>query len=185
MRRRHPLPRLWLMTDERMGDALWSSLEALPRGSGVVVRHYTLGKEARAALFARILPSAKRRGLVLLVAGDPMPGADGVHGRNPARRPGLIRSAPVHGMRELRRAIAAGVDLIFLSPVFPTRSHPGAKALGTMRFAALARRAPMPVTALGGMTRTKAPRLDRLGAHGWAGIDGLTRRNQNLKAVPT
>ena len=28
MRSRQPLPRLWLMTDERMGEALWDALAA-------------------------------------------------------------------------------------------------------------------------------------------------------------
>ncbi|RYD48780.1 MAG: thiamine phosphate synthase, partial [Sphingomonadales bacterium] len=41
MRCRHPLiPKLWLMTDERMGDDLWDALKRLPRGSGVIFRHY-------------------------------------------------------------------------------------------------------------------------------------------------
>ena len=47
----HPkrLPRLWMMTDERQGDALWSALERLPRGAGVVFRHYSLPAAARRA----------------------------------------------------------------------------------------------------------------------------------------
>src|SRR5439155_26981070 len=43
MHARHPLPRLWLMTDERQGDGLWAALERMPRGAGVVFRHYSLG----------------------------------------------------------------------------------------------------------------------------------------------
>ena len=34
MPRRHPIPTIWLMTDERMGVALWDVLERLPRGAG-------------------------------------------------------------------------------------------------------------------------------------------------------
>ncbi len=42
MRARHPstLPRLWLMTDERLGEGLWAALAALPHGSGVIFRDY-------------------------------------------------------------------------------------------------------------------------------------------------
>ena len=69
----------------------------------------------------------------------------------------------------------AGADLLFLSPLFPTHSHPGAPALGRARFAALARGARPPVIALGGMRAGHARGLALLGASGWAAIDGLTQ----------
>src|SRR5690606_35566678 len=48
-----PLPRRWLMTDERQGETLWAALDRLPRGAGVIVRHYSLPMRARRRLFAR------------------------------------------------------------------------------------------------------------------------------------
>jgi thiamine-phosphate pyrophosphorylase len=69
---------------------------------------------------------------------------------------------------------AARADLLFLSPLFPTRSHPGARILGRVRFAALARKAGMPVIALGGIGRHEVRGLATLGAAGWAAIDALT-----------
>ncbi len=60
---------------------------------------------------------------------------------------------------------------MLLSPVFPTRSHPDARTLGPTRFRLLARRANMPVIALGGMDQRGA---DRLGWDRWAAIDGLS-----------
>jgi thiamine-phosphate pyrophosphorylase len=164
MRRRQP-PRLWLMTDERQGEALWPALERLPRGGGVVFRHYGLPRPERRALFNRVRAVAKRRGLVLVVAGAPLPGADGVHGR----RGRGFRTASAHNRGELKAAERAGADLVFLSPVFATRSHPGAKALGARRFSLLAHQARVPVVALGGVDAGKARRLG--GAYGWAGID--------------
>jgi thiamine-phosphate pyrophosphorylase len=74
----------------------------------------------------------------------------------------------------VRRAEAEGADLLFVSPVYPTRSHPGGKTLGPRRFAQLAEQARRPVIALGGVTRANAPKLMRLGAYGWAGIDAWT-----------
>ncbi|MDF7774149.1 thiamine phosphate synthase, partial [Sphingomonas sp. AOB5] len=66
MPRRHPpIPARWLMTDPRMGDGLWAALERLPRGSGVVFRHYDAPD--RAALLRRVALVARRRGLVLVV----------------------------------------------------------------------------------------------------------------------
>lgn len=95
-------------------------------------------------------------------------GADGWHG--PGRGPGL-HSRSVHDLGEMRRAEADGASLLFLSPVFPTRSHPGAVTLGPRRFAELTDLARRPVIALGGVTPDRARTLTRLGAHGWAAVD--------------
>jgi thiamine-phosphate pyrophosphorylase len=176
MRRRQPLPRLWLITDERQGEALWEALERLPRRSGVVFRHYGLAAAARRALFARVTEVARRRALLVVAAGAPLAGAGGTHGR---RGPG-VRTASAHDLRELRAAERAGADLVFLSPVFPTRSHPGGVTLGARGFERLARRARVPVVALGGMDAGKARMLR--GAYGWAGIDALTADRESPEA---
>jgi thiamine-phosphate pyrophosphorylase len=165
MRPRHPLPRLWLMTDERQGDRLWDALARLPEGGGVVFRHYSLPQADRHALFEDVRRVTRERGHVLLSTGSPFAGADGVHN---GRGPGL-RTASAHGLREIHRAERSGADLIFLSPVFATRSHPQARPLGTLRFASLARRSRVPLVALGGMNETRFRTLR--GAYGWAGID--------------
>jgi len=163
MARRHP--RLWLITDERQGDTLWTALERLPRGSGIVFRHYTLSATRRRALFAKVRAIARRRDLLLVVAGGPLAGGDGVHNRRGAG----IRTASAHNLRELRAAERAGADLVFLSPVYATRSHPGGKSLGRRRFALIAHQARVPVIALGGMNAERFRTLG--GAYGWAGID--------------
>ena len=166
MHGRQPIPRLWLMTDERLGDGLERAIRRLPRGAGVVFRHYSLPKSERRRLFERIRGIARRRRLVLVAAGgDPLPG-DGAHNR---RGRGL-RTASAHNLCEVRRAERDGVHLIFLSPVFATASHPGGKALGPVRFGAIAGQAGVPVVALGGLDGRKARRLHALGAYGWAGV---------------
>ena len=176
MHRRQPLPRLWLMTDERQGERLWRALERLPRGSGVVFRHYRLQPKDRRRLFRRVKAIADKRRLLLLLAGSPHEarawGADGSHGRSgpePAR--GNLRSASAHDAREIRAAERSGASLIFLSPVFSTRSHPGAAPLGRVRFGLLARQTGLPVIALGGMDAKRARSLAAFGIHGWAAID--------------
>jgi thiamine-phosphate pyrophosphorylase len=170
--RHPPIPRLWLMTDPRLGDALWTALARLPRGSGVIFRHYHLPSAERRALFARIAKVARRRGLVLLRAGaEPMRGERGTHGR---RGRGLT-TWPVHSRCEAITAIRAGADALLVSPVFPTRSHPGAPVLGPARFGLLLRGLEVPIIALGGMDARKARRLKALGIHGWAAIDAWTR----------
>jgi thiamine-phosphate pyrophosphorylase len=165
MHRRQSLPLLWLFTDERLGDRMVEALERLPRGGGVVFRHYSLPPAERRALWERVRLIGRRRGFTLIVAGAALPGADGAHNR----RGTGIRTWSAHNLRELRAAERAGADLIFLSPVYPTASHPGAAHLGPSRFTSLARKAKVPVVALGGMDAEKAKVLS--GAYGWAGID--------------
>ncbi len=174
MRSRQPLPQLWLMTDERMGDALWDALNRLPRGGGVIFRHYDT--HDRRALFERVRRIARRRGLLLVLAGTPRAAAawraDGAHGASRHRRFArpLLRTASAHDARELARVRA---HAILISPVFATRSHPGARPLGMMRFAMLARNSAAAVIALGGMDARRFRRMAPLGAYGWAGIDAF------------
>jgi thiamine-phosphate pyrophosphorylase len=180
MQRRQPLPRLWLMTDERQGEGLWAALERLPRGAGIVFRHYGLAPAERRSLFARVRRIARKKGLVLLSAGGRLPGADGVHG---SRGRSGLRSASAHSVVELKTAERRGADFAFLSPVFPTRSHPGAPALGRVRFGLIARHARIPIIALGGVDAKRGARLRVLGAYGWAAIDAWAS-DQKRKAVP-
>lgn len=180
---RQPPPRLWLMTDERQGDSLFDGIGQLPAGAGIVFRHYSLAPSARQALFGQVREIADRRGLLLLLAGSSEMaqawGAAGSHGRGAGTG---LRTAPAHDLAEIRAAEDAAAALIFLSPVFPTRSHPDATPLGPERFAALAAQTRLPVIALGGMNAERFRRLG--GAYGWAGIDAWSA-GQKRNAVPT
>lgn len=157
--------------------------EALPRGTVVIFRHYE--SPDRTGLGRCMAAVCRRRGLVLLVAGDhrlaAALGADGLHLPEGLARHGVLSpallwlrkrngllTAAAHGPAALARAARLGADAALLSPVFPTASHPGAATLGPWRFSLTARRARLPVIALGGMS---ARRMARLGhAAGWAGV---------------
>lgn len=184
MRRVDAIPTVWLMTDERLGESLWPALAALPRGAGIVFRHYETDPATRRALFARLRMIARRRGLLLIRAGTTrLKGERGVH--NASGRG--LRSAAVHSLREGLAARRRGADLIFVSPLHATRSHPGAATLGVLRAAAIARHVALPAIALGGMDARRFRRLGGLGFHGWAGIDAWAapNRRQKWNAVPT
>ena len=184
MPRRQPLPHLWLMTDERIGDALLCTVAQMPRGSGVIFRHYATPAKERRRLDERVRAIARRRRLVLVLAGSPREAtgwrADGAHGRSRhigTARP-LIRTYPAHDPVDVR--LGSSADLVLLSPVFATRSHPGAAALGPIRFGLMAQRARTLIIALGGMDARGLARLRALGAYGWAGIDALTRNESKF-----
>lgn len=154
MRARH-LPVCWLFAEPRLGDALWTALDRLPRGAGVVFGHAGLSRGPRRRLFARIGAVARRRRLVLVDGND-------------------ARVAKAHDRAEIVAARRRGAQLIFVSPVFATASHPGAPVLGRVRFGLLARDAGVPAAALGGMTARRFRSLRPLGAVAWGAIDAWT-----------
>ncbi|MEO6041726.1 MAG: thiamine phosphate synthase [Croceibacterium sp.] len=179
MRARQTLPRLWLLSDARNDAALERALRRLPRGSGLVFRHYHLPPGERRARFAVLARLARARGHWVILAASAADaarwGADGAYGA-PAelgRESARLRIATAHSLGELAIARRAGADAVFLSPVFATRSHPGAARLGPVRFRLLAARVTVPVIALGGMTARSAKRL---AWHRWGAIDGLAQR---------
>jgi thiamine-phosphate pyrophosphorylase len=143
-----------------------------------VYRHYHLSDAERVARYAGLERLARARDHLVILADSALTarewGADGYYGAPLAlapRRNRLLTIATVHGMREIAQANRVGADAAMLSPVFATRSHPGAAALGPLRFHQLARHARMPVIALGGMDQRGA---DRLRWPWWAAIDGLS-----------
>jgi thiamine-phosphate pyrophosphorylase len=158
---------------------------ALPRGAGVVARGLAPG------LLRPVARLARQRGLKLLVAGDgraALAVRAGLH--LPDRRESLgllpfliarravlgqlILSMAAHGgQRSAARARRLRPDCLFLSPLFPTESHPGAPALGALRWAALARGLPAPCIALGGITPARLGAVPSCAA-GLAAIGGLT-----------
>lgn len=170
----HPVlpPRRLLLSDARNDAVLARAIARLPRGAGFVFRHYHLPPPARDARFRTLSRLCRARGVILL-ASRPQAGwrIDGVYGAPQELTRRGMRMATAHSLREIAGAMRARADAVLLSPVFPTRSHPGGTVLGPVRFLLLARRAALPVLALGGMTPARARRLP---VHGWAAIDGLS-----------
>lgn len=193
MRARHPLrpkvPGIWLFSDERARAGPLALAALLPPGSGIVLRHDRLPSGARWRLLRQLIRLGRTRGLTVLLAGTPAIarrwGADGVHLRQrdahrarQAHALGLILTLPVHDAHEARRARRAGAHTAFVSPLHPTRSHPGAAALGRAAWLRLARLSGGQPVALGGMTTARARRLNRasrIGA-GWAAIDAWAEK---------
>lgn len=167
MPHRNPVPRLWLMTDERMGDALWRALQRIPPGSGVVIRHHATPPAARRAIILRIRRIAHARRLTVVAAAGSA-GLDGVHGTGHTTG---LRTWPAHDRREARLGQRARADALFVSPLYPTRTHPGAATLGPVAALRIARNLGIPLIALGGVSRQRWRRLRGLGFHGWAAID--------------
>jgi thiamine-phosphate pyrophosphorylase len=178
MTRRQPLPAIWLVSDARNDAGLEAALDGLPAASGFVFRHYHLDEAMRKRRYDGLFRLCRNRGHRMILAGDTQLAAawcaDGIYAPpgGLGEGAGLLRLATVHDAAEVALADRAGADGMFLSPVFPTRSHPGAACLGVEGFHALAARAKSPVIALGGMNAARAAELNW---PRWAGIDAFLR----------
>ena len=173
------IPALYFFTDpERTPDPV-AAARRLPRGTAVVYRHF--GAPGRAGTARRLAAVCKARGLVLLIAADPAlaarVGADGVHWPERLAQPraaaGLVTVA-AHSLQAVQRARALGADACVLSPVFPTLSASGGAPLGLFHASQIARAAPLPVIALGGISRRTAHKFAGRGFAGLAAVDALS-----------
>ena len=169
-----PWPREWLMTDERIGDRLWDAIGAVPESGGIVFRHYATPADEREAIARRVAGVCRERNLTLAIARDAalarLVGAVLVH--NPDGHPAMLPSSrAAHSLGEAKSAADAGASLIFLGPMFPTRSHPGREPLSRDAAREILKACPVPAIALGGMSRTRFDEIKSDGFYGWAGID--------------
>ncbi|HUD52430.1 thiamine phosphate synthase [Parvibaculum sp.] len=190
------LPFAIAMTDPLRRPDPAEALRRAPKGSAVIYRAYGVAHDdARLRELARL---ARLRGVLLLVAGDLKAGSclgiGGLHlpeylirqsaeqrfARPARRKPDLVVTAAAHSQAAITAAARAGVDAVLISPVFATRSHPDARPLGVVRFAALAscaRTHGLAVYALGGATGERARRrLAGVRLHGVAGIGASATR---------
>lgn len=165
---------------DRLGEtAFLARLEArLAAGLGLVQWREKGADAARmAALAATVADRCRRAGAKLLLNGDEALARElsvGVHLSASqlmaaAARPDLEWvGASCHSAEELARAAELELDLVLLSPVLPTASHPGAATLGWERFAALIKDYSLPVYALGGLDLKDLAMARSQGAHGVA-----------------
>ncbi len=190
------LPKLILVTDERRLPDPMAAAADLPAGSGVILRHY--GVPEREALAHDLARFCRRRRLMFFLAGDLRLAlrshAHGLHLSEPAlaagaelrRRRGkrLVLTVSAHSLPAVIRAARRGADAVLLGPVFATQSHPGRRPLGPFRFGLIARKSPIPVYALGGITGKNAGRLIGTGAAGIAALGALGAAVVRRNGVP-
>jgi thiamine-phosphate pyrophosphorylase len=172
------------MTDSgRLKNPL-PAAQSLAPGSAVILRHYD--EADRAGLARQLIALCRPRHIAVLVAGDARlalaTGADGLHlpeamlaTRRHTLRPAMLLSVAAHCPKALARAAKAGADFALLSPLFPTKSHPGGGSIGILRFAAWTKGAPLPVFALGGVNGQNIRRLGPTKAVGWAAIEAFDK----------
>ena len=159
-------------------DPFMISLQAqLDAGLRLIqLREKNLSRDELRELALRVIALAHARGAKVLLNGDvelaQEVGADGVQLTSTQLTELTERTtldwcaASCHNAAELRRAEELGCDFALLSPVLPTKSHPGAPHLGWENFAAIAAGSSIPVYALGGLTQDDMQTAWQNGAHG-------------------
>ena len=167
------VPRRVLLSDARNDAGLERALARLGTGDALVFRHYHLSGRERRQRFERLARLARLRGVAVI--GARLPSGWRVDGSYGSAREvsgqGGVRLATAHSLQEIGAAVRARADAILLWPALRSTLHPGGIVLGPLRRLLLARQSPLPVIALGGMTRARARQLP---IHGWAAIDGLS-----------
>jgi thiamine-phosphate pyrophosphorylase len=177
-------PRVLFFTDPVRTPDPARVAASLPRGAAIVYRAF--GAADAVTTGRRLARLVHRRGALMFVGADPTlataVGADGLHlperlamrgGANRALRRRFRLSAAAHGLAAARRARAAGVEAVVVSPVFPSRSPSAGRPIGALRFRALVRAAGLPVYALGGVNPRTAMALKGCGAAGLAAVEAL------------
>ncbi|MGZ5062981.1 MAG: Nudix family hydrolase [Usitatibacter sp.] len=174
------LPAVMIVSDAaRMGLEPW--LAALGERAAaqkllVQVREKSMNPQQVQHLLSRTLARTQPLGSLVVVNSDcgAYPQCSAVHLTSVAlmqtstRPEASLVGASCHDERELDHAERIGVDYAVVGPVRATASHPAAVPLGWERFAALGRNRPMPVFAIGGLTRRDLEEARRHGAHGVA-----------------
>ena len=172
------VPSLWYFTDEDKTKDIINILHRLPTYSGIVLRNYC--SKDRRTIIKNVLRMAKRKNFTVLMASHPRAhgNINGLHlpkWEYKCRRntKGQIISVSAHSLKDKRKIINTKADIIFLSSVFHTNSHPKRKHLGIIRFGLLARNLARPVIALGGINNKNIKKLKHFPISGVAAIESL------------
>lgn len=171
------LPKLLFLTDEKRHQTINDILliiDKLPILSGVIFRHYNHIKRNE---FAQILRNyCDEKGLLFIVAGDEQLAnninADGIHlpewmvnekSCNPiwTRNNDKILTTAAHSPKALEQAHSINADAALLSPVLDTKSHPNADVIGIENLIKWCKNSPVPVYALGGISKANTEVINK------------------------
>ncbi|MBI3419432.1 MAG: thiamine phosphate synthase [Proteobacteria bacterium] len=178
-----PSPLLFIADMDAAGECLFPILQTALKGGcrWVLLRGVNASRQQLLAAGLRARKLCKTHKAKLFISRDAVVArrikADGLHlsSRQKAKKiPGMMLGQSCHNAAEMRRALANGVDYIFLSPVFKPLSKKSRGApLGLAKLKALIKKSPVPVCALGGITPEKAGLCLQAGAQAVAVLGGI------------
>ena len=194
-----PDPPLLVVTDRHqtrlpLADVVQAALAAGCRW--VSMREKDLSEDDQIALASTLLPIARRHDARLTVHGDAALakacGSDGVHlsagtdavaARKALGREKLV-GVSLHTVTEAEAIDPAVVDYAIAGPAFETASKPGyGPEIGRKGLAEIARAAPVPVLAIGGLNATRAAEVLAAGPIGIAVMGSIMRALEPTREV--
>lgn len=188
---RLPDPPLVLVTDRGQARRPLPAIVAAALDAGcrwVSLREKDLPEDEQIILARRFLPMARAAGARLLLHGEAslakLAGSDGVHlpaGADAAAARALLGAqklvgVSIHTVTEAVAVDPACVDYALAGPAFETPSKPGyGPEIGRKGLADIARAAPVPVLAIGGINAARIGEVIAAGAAGVAVMGGVMR----------
>ncbi len=164
----------------------------MPQNSAFIFREYDLNQQKRQELAEKIFAICQEKSCKFLIGKDLELArkieADGVHFSdldfvdgfdNASVVAGFARkftiSLSCHSLQSVQKAQNSGADVIFLSPIFATKSHANAKTLDLENLAEACKSSTKPIFALGGISEKNLASIAKCGARGFGGIEIFTR----------
>lgn len=156
------LPAMFFFTDRKRFDDIFSVISKLPQNSAIIIREYDLNFKEKLDFARKILKITKLKNIKVFVGKDVKLAkkikADGIHFSDLDKNIKLAKipknilvSYSCHNEKSLALARKIKADLVFLSPIFKTESHPNQKPIGTYLLRKFARQNELPTYALGGI----------------------------------
>jgi thiamine-phosphate pyrophosphorylase len=194
-----PDPPLLLVTDRRQGRLPLAVTVAAALSVGcrwVSLREKDLPDDEQIVLARQLLPKTRAAGARLLLHGEASlarrAGIDGVHlsaGADAAAARELLGhdkliGISIHTATEAATLDPRRVDYALAGPAFETPSKPGyGPEIGRKGFVDIARAAPVPVLAIGGINAARIGELIAAGAAGVAVMGGIMRATDPARAA--
>jgi 8-oxo-dGTP diphosphatase len=187
------LPSLYAISDEpqqvSLTDYVNNLLQRIQQQqlSLLQLRAHTLSLDDYHQAAALLIPAAHQQQCQIILQSDLATAcalnADGIHLNHqrlwqakPFADDGdMIISAACHSPQDLQQALNVNTTCALVSPIKPTPSHADAIPIGWQTFKQWIGEVPLPVYALGGLTRHDLPTAQQYGAQGIAGIRGFAR----------
>ena len=148
----------------------------------IQVRDKKLPELQRIALAKKVIEKCNRVGGIAVINSDfdlaRRFNASGVHlssallKRQQSRPNFEWCGASCHDDKELQKAIDIDLDFVVYGPVLKTATHPESKPIGWTKFELKAREFPIPIFAIGGLTKTMLGRAQSIGGHGISMLRG-------------
>ncbi len=163
---------------------LEKSISFLPKNSIVILREYNLSQSKRQELALKIQKLCKKFNHFLFIGKNIEIArkikANGVHfsdlDKNSWRfiskkYPKLKISFACHSLKSIKKAQNSNSDILFLSPIFATKSHENSKILKTRNLAKACEISKKPIFALGGINQKNLNSVIKSKARGFGAIE--------------